>query len=148
MTRETDRGDHVEGDLERGRACYAERQWAEAFAALQRVESCEPLAYPDLELLIWSAALLGNNEEFLAGLERIGPTNAAMLSTLEPVVTVLLAAWIFDERLKAIVMVGGGLILVAAILLTSGEWAEKPALKNSMVEEPDRLLNQRNKGEL
>ena len=35
---------------------------------------------------------------FLAGLEIIGPTNAAMLSTLEPVVTVLLAAWLFGER--------------------------------------------------
>lgn len=58
---------------------------------------------------------------FLAGLERIGPTNAAMLSTLEPVVTVLLAAWIFDERLQAIVMLGGGLILIAVILLTRGE---------------------------
>ena len=58
---------------------------------------------------------------FLAGLERIGPTNAAMLSTLEPVVTVLLAAWIFAERLKPIVMLGGGFILVAVILLTRGE---------------------------
>jgi drug/metabolite transporter (DMT)-like permease len=58
---------------------------------------------------------------FLAGLERIGPTNAAMLSTLEPVVTVLLAAWIFNERLQAIVMLGGGLILIAVILLTRGE---------------------------
>ena len=58
---------------------------------------------------------------FLAGLERIGPTNAAMLSTLEPVVTVLLAAWLFNERLQAMVMLGGGLILVAVILLTRGE---------------------------
>jgi len=58
---------------------------------------------------------------FLAGLERIGPTNAAMLSTLEPVVTVLLAAWLFGERLKPIVMVGGGLILIAVILLTRSE---------------------------
>jgi len=58
---------------------------------------------------------------FLAGLERIGPTNAAMLSTLEPVVTVLLAAWLFGERLMPIVMVGGGLILVAVILLTKSE---------------------------
>ncbi|MDP1715102.1 MAG: DMT family transporter [Anaerolineales bacterium] len=58
---------------------------------------------------------------FLAGLERIGPTNAAMLSTLEPVVTVLLAAWLFGERLMPIVMVGGGLILVAVILLTKAE---------------------------
>jgi drug/metabolite transporter (DMT)-like permease len=58
---------------------------------------------------------------FLAGLERIGPTNAAMLSTLEPVVTVLLAAWIFSERLQAIGLLGGGFILVAVILLTRGE---------------------------
>ena len=58
---------------------------------------------------------------FLAGLERIGPTNAAMLSTLEPVVTVLLAAWLFGEKLMPIVMVGGGLILVAVILLTRTE---------------------------
>jgi drug/metabolite transporter (DMT)-like permease len=58
---------------------------------------------------------------FLAGLERVGPTNAAMLSTLEPVVTVLLAAWLFGERLMPIVMAGGGLILVAVILLTRAE---------------------------
>jgi drug/metabolite transporter (DMT)-like permease len=62
---------------------------------------------------------------FLAGLERIGPTNAAMLSTLEPIVTVLLAAWLFDERLTPIVMVGGGLILVAVILLTRAEMRSK-----------------------
>jgi len=58
---------------------------------------------------------------FLAGLERIGPTNAAMLSTLEPVVTVMLAAWLFGERLLPIVLAGGGLILVAIILLTREE---------------------------
>lgn len=61
---------------------------------------------------------------FLAGLERIGPTRAAMLSTLEPVVTVLLAAWIFNEKLGSIVMLGGGLILTAVILLTRDERKE------------------------
>jgi len=58
---------------------------------------------------------------FLAGLERIGPTNASMLSTLEPVVTVLLAGLIFGERLEAITILGGSLILVAVILLTRNE---------------------------
>ena len=58
---------------------------------------------------------------FLAGLEIIGPTNAAMLSTLEPVVTVLLAAWLFGERLTLTALIGGGLILVAVILLTRVE---------------------------
>ena len=55
------------------------------------------------------------------GLEIIGPTNAAMLSTLEPIVTVLLAAWLFGEKLLPIVMVGGGFILAAVILLTRAE---------------------------
>jgi drug/metabolite transporter (DMT)-like permease len=65
---------------------------------------------------------------FLAGLERIGPTNAAMLSTLEPVVTVLLAAWLFQEKLNTISLLGGGLILVAVILLTHNELQQiKPA---------------------
>jgi drug/metabolite transporter (DMT)-like permease len=61
---------------------------------------------------------------FLTGLERIGPTNAAMLSTLEPVVTVLLAAWIFGERLQSIALCGGGMILIAVIMLTRGEASE------------------------
>jgi drug/metabolite transporter (DMT)-like permease len=60
---------------------------------------------------------------FLAGLERIGPTNASLLSTLEPVVTVLLAAWLFAERLETITLVGGGLILVAVVVLTRSEMA-------------------------
>ncbi len=58
---------------------------------------------------------------FLMGLERIGPTNAAMLSTLEPVVTVLLAAWLFGEKLLPVVLLGGALILIAVILLTRTE---------------------------
>jgi drug/metabolite transporter (DMT)-like permease len=58
---------------------------------------------------------------FLAGLNLIGPTNASMLSTLEPVVTVLLAAWLFGERLNPIILAGGGLILAAVILLTRSE---------------------------
>lgn len=58
---------------------------------------------------------------FLSGLERIGPINAAMLSTLEPIVTVLLAMWLFGDKLLPIVMLGGGLILVAVVLLTRSE---------------------------
>ena len=58
---------------------------------------------------------------FLAGLARVGPTSAAMLSTLEPVVTVLLAAWLLGERLNGITLRGGGLILMAALVLTRTE---------------------------
>lgn len=58
---------------------------------------------------------------FLAGLQRIGPTSAAMLSTLEPVITVLLASWLLHETLSATSLLGGGLILAAVLLLTIGE---------------------------
>ena len=58
---------------------------------------------------------------FLAGLNRIGPTNAAMLSTLEPVVTVLLAALLLGETLKPLSLLGGGSILLAVVLLTRTE---------------------------
>ncbi len=62
---------------------------------------------------------------FLGGLKRIGPTDASMLSTLEPVVTVLLAALLFGERLRPITLLGGGLILAAVILLTRSELLRK-----------------------
>jgi drug/metabolite transporter (DMT)-like permease len=58
---------------------------------------------------------------FLAGLERIGPTNAAMLSTLEPVVTVILATWLLDEQLQPVTLLGGGLIILAVVIITRGE---------------------------
>jgi drug/metabolite transporter (DMT)-like permease len=61
---------------------------------------------------------------FLAGLKLIGPTNASMLSTLEPVVTVLLAALLFGEVLRPVILAGGGLILAAVILLTRSEWKQ------------------------
>jgi drug/metabolite transporter (DMT)-like permease len=58
---------------------------------------------------------------FLTGLERVGPTNAATLSALEPVVTVALAALLFGETLKPQALLGGGLILAAVVLLTRSE---------------------------
>jgi len=58
---------------------------------------------------------------FLAGLERIGPSNAAMLSVLEPAVTVVLTAWLFSETLQPVVLFGGGIILLSGILLARSE---------------------------
>jgi drug/metabolite transporter (DMT)-like permease len=67
---------------------------------------------------------------FLAGLKRIGPTNASMLSTLEPVVTVILAALIFHERLQPIMLFGGGLILISVLLLARSEVAAPAPVVN------------------
>ncbi|MBL8155492.1 MAG: DMT family transporter, partial [Anaerolineae bacterium] len=63
---------------------------------------------------------------FLAGLERVGPTNAAMLSTLEPVVTVILGAAVLHEKLRPVTLIGGGLILMAVLLLTRSELRRSP----------------------
>jgi drug/metabolite transporter (DMT)-like permease len=58
---------------------------------------------------------------FLVGLERIGPTSTAMVSMLEPVVTVLLGYWWLDETLARLTLMGGGLILLAVPLLAQSE---------------------------
>ena len=65
---------------------------------------------------------------FLAGLHRIGASNAAMLSTTEPVVTVVLAAFLLGEVVKPSTLVGGGLILVAVIILAQGEMRRRAVI--------------------
>jgi drug/metabolite transporter (DMT)-like permease len=60
---------------------------------------------------------------FLAGLERVGPTNAATLSTIEPVVTVVLAASILGEMITPLRIIGGMMILLAVIILAKGKMA-------------------------
>lgn len=54
---------------------------------------------------------------FLGALELIGPSRASILSTLEPVVTVVLAYLILGERLGPVQLVGGALVLAACVML-------------------------------
>lgn len=54
---------------------------------------------------------------FFAGLQRLGPTPTSVLSTLEPVVSVTLAALILGERVGALQLFGAGVIVAAAIWL-------------------------------
>jgi drug/metabolite transporter (DMT)-like permease len=54
---------------------------------------------------------------FFAGLARVGPSAASILSTLEPVVTVALAAIAFGESLGAVQVVGGALVLGAVLVM-------------------------------
>lgn len=57
-------------DLARGRACYADEAWFEAFESLSAADGATPLGPDDLELLARSAYMLGRDEEYVAGLER------------------------------------------------------------------------------
>ena len=59
---------------------------------------------------------------FFAGLERVGPTNASMLSTFEPVTTVVLATIFLGEEVSPMRIIGGILILFAVILLAKSEF--------------------------
>lgn len=59
---------------------------------------------------------------FFAGLKRVGPTNASVLSTFEPVTTVILASLFFGEEIGSMRVAGGLLILAAVILLAKSEF--------------------------
>jgi drug/metabolite transporter (DMT)-like permease len=54
---------------------------------------------------------------FLAGLARVGPGRAAILSTIEPPLTVLLAFLAFGESLRPAQLLGGALVLAAVLVL-------------------------------
>jgi drug/metabolite transporter (DMT)-like permease len=57
---------------------------------------------------------------FITGIRLLGAPRAAILATLEPVVGVALAAWLLGEQPALLQLVGGALILVAAVLLQVG----------------------------
>lgn len=54
---------------------------------------------------------------FFAGMARLGATSTAVMSTLEPVVTVGLATWLLNESLSAVQAVGAVVVIAAVIVL-------------------------------
>ena len=54
---------------------------------------------------------------FFAGLRRVGPSSASILSTFEPVVTIALAFACFGDRLTPPQLCGGGLVVAAVVIL-------------------------------
>jgi drug/metabolite transporter (DMT)-like permease len=58
---------------------------------------------------------------FFAGLKQVGPVTASTLSTWEPVVTVGLATLVLGEKIGLLQLLGGGLILLAAVALAREE---------------------------
>jgi drug/metabolite transporter (DMT)-like permease len=62
-----------------------------------------------------------------AGIRRVGPTAASILSTSEPLVTVLLAFLAFGESLGPVQLAGGALVVGAAVVLSARRPAAEPA---------------------
>jgi drug/metabolite transporter (DMT)-like permease len=54
---------------------------------------------------------------FFAGMNIIGPTKASILSMIEPVVTFILSTILFHERMSALQLMGGVIVLFGAILV-------------------------------
>jgi drug/metabolite transporter (DMT)-like permease len=82
-----------------------------------------PLASSDALLAVLLAGLVGAAIPtlcFITGIRMLGAPRAAILATLEPVVGVALAAWLLNEQPSPLQLVGGALILVAAVLLQVG----------------------------
>lgn len=58
---------------------------------------------------------------FLKGIKIIGPSSAAILSTLEPIVSIVLGVLILKEQLTFTIVMGCILILFSVIILTLGQ---------------------------
>lgn len=59
-------------------------------------------------------------QTFYAGVTRVGGARASIISTIEPVYTIVLAMLLFGERLEPLQVVGGFLVLVSVILAETG----------------------------
>jgi drug/metabolite transporter, DME family len=78
---------------------------------------------------------------FLSGIRLIGGTRAGILMLFEPVVGVALAAWLLDEGLAPIQIIGGLAILAAALILQrsaapGGRAVTAPAVEADEAPEP------------
>jgi len=80
----------------------------------------QPLASVEALWPVLLAGVLGAGlptVSFIIGIRRLGPSPAAILATLEPVVGVALAAWLLAEQPTSVQLIGGAFILAAAVLL-------------------------------
>ena len=82
---------NMPSELERGRECYAQRKWADAYESLSRADQATPLVGKDLELLAMAAYLIGRDEDYLNALER---AHQAYLEAGEGVQAVRCAFWL------------------------------------------------------
>lgn len=66
-----------------------------------------------------ATGVLGYAAFFLSGLQHLPAGKAALVITLNPVMTLLMAAWIFKERLNTIIATGMALAIAGAVVVLS-----------------------------
>ena len=64
-------------------------------------------------------------QAFYAGARRIGAAQASLVSTVEPIYTIILAALLFGERLTPIQLAGGALVIVGVLIAQSGQFVSR-----------------------
>ena len=95
--------------------------WIWAIAAGRSVAptAIPSAAWPGL-LGIGAVSTFLGIQGFYAGAQRIGAAQAALLSTIEPVWTIALAAVLLHESLGPLQLIGGGLILIGVVVAQTG----------------------------
>ena len=68
-------------------------------------------------------------QAFYAGAQRLGAAQAALISTVEPIWTISLAALLLAERLEPMQLVGGTLILGGVVLAQTARGATRPPVR-------------------
>ncbi len=87
-------------------------------------------AWPGLVAIGFVASFLAI-QTFYAGAKRLGAAQAALVSTVEPVYIVVLAALVLDQHRAPIQLVGAGLILVGVVIAQTAprpKGAPEPAM--------------------
>ncbi|WP_164917280.1 DMT family transporter [Clostridium sp. JN-9] len=64
---------------------------------------------------------------FLKGVRIIGPSRAAILSTLEPIVSIILGFLILKEKLSLNMIIGSALVIASVLLLVKDNTLKEPA---------------------
>lgn len=64
-------------------------------------------------------------QAFYAGAHRIGAARASLVSTVEPIWTIVLAGTLFHERLSATQLIGGALILAGVVIAQTDPHARR-----------------------
>jgi drug/metabolite transporter (DMT)-like permease len=59
-------------------------------------------------------------QTFYAGARRIGAAQASLVSTVEPIYTIVLASILFGERLTPVQLIGGALVIIGVVIAQTG----------------------------
>jgi len=74
-------------------------------------------------------------QTFYGGAQRVGAARASLISTVEPVYTIALAAWLFGESLAPLQVVGGALILIGVVIAQATPGAVRNRLRVRIADE-------------